>query len=181
MPEHATDDATTTATAGDTGLRTIPALVDRNATEFGDLPALSTLDEPRTTVTWRELRDRAVAFGRGLADLGLEPGDRMLISASSRPEHWVADLGAVHLGAVPATTYATLSSPQLRYIAAHSKAKVIVAEDGEQLQRWLPVLDELPDLRHVVVLGSETPPEGPRFLTFTDVAARGEALHGADP
>ena len=170
---------------------TIPMLLHRNAEEHGDLPALTTLDAAATTITWAELRDRVAAVALGLADLGLEPGGRMLISASSRPEHWVADLAAVHLGAVPCTTYATLSTPQLRYLGLHSRARVIVVEGAEQLDRWRPVLDELPELRHVVVIDPSPPPTptsdaalpggDARFVTLKDVAARGEELRAADP
>jgi long-chain acyl-CoA synthetase len=160
---------------------TIPLLLHRNAEEYGDLPALTTLDGT-SSLTWRELRDRVAALARGLADLGLGAGDRMLISASSRPEHWVADLAAVHLGAVPSTTYATLSTPQLGYLGRHSRAPIVVVEGAEQLERWRPVLDELPELRHVVVMDDAALPAGdPRFVSLADVAARGEALHADDP
>ncbi len=50
----------------------------------------------------------------------------MLIMMSSRPEHWLVDLAAVHLGAVPSTIYPTLSTDQLRYLALHSAAQVLV-------------------------------------------------------
>jgi len=85
---------------------TIPALVHRNATEFAGQPALTTLGAD-DTLTWGELRDRVAAISRGLAALGLRPGDRMLIMMASRPEHWLVDLAAAHLGAVPSTVYAT--------------------------------------------------------------------------
>ena len=58
---------------------TIPLLLHRNAEEHGDLPALTTLDAAPTTITWAELRDQVAAVALGLADLGLEPGGRMLM------------------------------------------------------------------------------------------------------
>ncbi|GAB3841032.1 AMP-dependent synthetase/ligase [Dactylosporangium cerinum] len=135
---------------------TIPSLLDRNAREFGDLAALSTL-AGTGTLTWAQLRDRVAALTLGLHELGLRPGDRMLTLMSSRPEHWLIDLAAVHLGAVPATAYATLSGDQLRYVAQHSQARVIVVEDPAQLDRIRPFLDELPSLLRVVQL--DGPPE----------------------
>src|SRR5690349_13947213 len=106
---------------------TVPALLHRNATKFADLPALSMLGS-ELTFTWRELRDEIAALARGLSELGLTAGDRMLIMMSGRPEHWIADLAATHLGAVPSTVYATLAPDQLRYIAEHSRARILVLE-----------------------------------------------------
>lgn len=123
---------------------TIPALLHRNATEFPDLPALGTLGRD-DTLTWRQVRDRVALLANGLADRGLAAGDRMLIMMSSRPEHWLVDLAAVHLGAVPSTVYATLATDQLRHLVRHSAAKLLVVEDEAALSRWKPILDELPD------------------------------------
>ncbi|MEV6301388.1 AMP-dependent synthetase/ligase [Actinoplanes sp. NPDC051861] len=133
---------------------TVPALLHRNATEYGDLPALSVLGQDGTR-TWRELRDEVAVLSRGLADLGLRSGDRLLIMMSSRPEHWLVDLAAVHLGAVPSTVYATLSDSQLQYVAAHSAAEILVLENDASYDRWKPILAELPGLRHVVIVDSE--------------------------
>src|SRR6185369_9034989 len=85
---------------------TVPSLMYRNAVEFADFPALTMHD---TTLTWSQLRDRVAEVARGLAELGVQPGDRVLIMMSSRPEHWLVDLAAMHLGAIPSTVYATLS------------------------------------------------------------------------
>ena len=132
---------------------TITTLLRRNATEHGELPALTDGIGPQAlTFSWARLRAEVAAFTHGLADLGLSASHRMLIMMSKRPEHWVADLAVTHLGAIPCTTYDTLSSDQIRYVARHSAAPVIVAEGAEQVGRLLPVLDDLPALRHVIVL-----------------------------
>ncbi|MFC7532269.1 AMP-dependent synthetase/ligase [Actinoplanes sp. GCM10030250] len=152
---------------------TVPALLHRNATEFPDLPALSVLGQQGTR-TWRELRDEIAVLSRGFADLGLRAGDRLLIMMSSRPEHWLVDLAAAHLGAVPSTVYATLSTTQLHYLAEHSGARIVVLENEAALTRWQPILDELPGLRPVVV-------DGDGAHSLRQVVDRGEAAHRADP
>jgi long-chain acyl-CoA synthetase len=161
---------------------TIPKLVDRNATEHGSLPALTTLDGPESvTLTWAELRAEVAAYTCGLAELGLRPGDRMLIMMSARPEHWVVDLAAVHLGAVPCTAYQTLSPDQLRYLGQHSKAPVIVLEGPDELARWQPILDDLPDLRTVLLLDEAAiPGADPRFRPLSAIGATGRNRYEAD-
>src|SRR2546421_9664351 len=140
---------------------TITKLLRRNATEFADLPALTDGIAPNAlTFSWARLRAEIAAFTHGLAGLGLVRGDRMLIMMSKRPEHWVADLAAAHLGAIPCTTYDTLSPDQIRYVARHSAAPVIVA-DAEALTRLTPVVEDLPALRHVIVVEEDA-----RFVSY---------------
>jgi long-chain acyl-CoA synthetase len=149
---------------------TVPVLLQRNAIEFGDLPALSLLGR-HGTLTWRQVRDRVAALSRGLARLGLAAGDRMLIMMSGRPEHWLLDLAAVHLGAVPCTVYATLSTDQLRHLARHSGAKIVVVEDEPARARW-----------EGVVAGLAEPPRIlPAGAPLDEIEARGAAAHEADP
>ncbi|MFI0469137.1 AMP-dependent synthetase/ligase [Saccharopolyspora sp. 5N102] len=153
---------------------TITGLLRRNAQRFPDHPALTSgIGPDATTLTWSRLRAEVAVLTRGLSAVGLRRGDRMLIAMSKRPEHWIVDLAATHIGALPCTTYDTLSTEQIRFVAQHSAATVLVVEGQEQMRRWLPVLDELPQLRAVVVLDPAAAPAGdPRFVTYADL--RGE-------
>jgi long-chain acyl-CoA synthetase len=160
---------------------TVPALLHRNAVEHGERPALTLLGSDQT-LTWRGLRDEVAAWARGLAAVGLRGADRMLIMVSPRPEHWFADLAAAHLGAVPCTAYDTLSPSQLRFLAQHSKAPVVVLEGAEQVARWLPILDEVPDVHTFLVLDEAAIPAGDqRFRAAREVVEAGRAAQAADP
>ncbi|WP_191248547.1 AMP-dependent synthetase/ligase [Amycolatopsis deserti] len=158
-------------------------LLRRNAAEYGDLPALTSLDDPdRPTLTWSAFRDEIAAVSRGLADLGLRRGERMLIMAPSTPDHLIADLAATHLGAISCTAYATLSPEQISYVARHSATPVVVLQGMDELKRWQQVLHELPALRRIVMIDAEAVPAGDeRFVSLAELRARGAELHAADP
>ncbi len=162
---------------------TIPMLLRRNAAEYGDLPALTSLDDPdRPTLTWSAFRDEIAAVSRGLADLGLRRGERMLIMAPSTPDHLIADLAATHLGAISCTAYATLSPEQISYVARHSGTPVVVLQGTDELKRWQQVLHELPALRRIVMIDQDAVPAGDeRFVSLAELRARGAELHQADP
>jgi long-chain acyl-CoA synthetase len=162
--------------------QTIPKLVHRNATEYGDLPAVTSLDlEGRPTLSWSQFRDEVAIVSRGLADLGLSAGQRILIMAPNSPDHLVVDLAAAHLAAISCTAYSTLSPDQVRYVARHSAAEIVVVAGAAELTRWQPVLDDLPTLRHVVLMDAEViPPGDDRFLSLADLRAKGAELHAAD-
>ncbi|MEY7973713.1 long-chain fatty acid--CoA ligase [Saccharomonospora xinjiangensis] len=162
---------------------TIAGLLRRNATEFGHLPALTSLDEPdNPTLDWAQVRGEVAAVARGLIDLGLRTGQRLVIMSPSRPEHIITDLAAANTGAIPCTAYSTLSSDQIEYVVNHSSAPIAVVAGSDELSRWRPVLDDLPDLRHVVVLDPEAVPEDDdRFLSYRALRERGSALHAESP
>jgi long-chain acyl-CoA synthetase len=163
--------------------QTIPKLLRRNATEYGDLPAVTSLDvEGQPTLTWAAFRDEIAVVARGLADLGLSAGQRVLIMSPNTPEHLVVDLAAAHLAAISCTAYSTLSPDQVRYVARHSAAEIVILAGAAELARWQPVLDDLPALRHVVMIDAEAIPAGDkRFLNLAEVKAKGAELHAADP
>jgi long-chain acyl-CoA synthetase len=158
---------------------TVPALVHRNAIEFPAQPALTALGSDEH-ITWGVLRDRVAAISRGLAGLGLSAGGRMLIMMSGRPEHWLVDLAAAHLGAVPSTVYATLSTDQLRYLGQHSAASIVVLEGAAQFEKWRPILHELPALKHVVLV-DDARVSFESAVSLRDLEAAGSASHDADP
>ncbi|MFE2281910.1 AMP-dependent synthetase/ligase [Streptomyces sp. NPDC059454] len=150
---------------------TITALLRRNAQRYAERPALTTGIGPDAgTLSWAQLRAEVAALTRGLLALGLNRGDRMLIAMSKRAEHWITDLAAVHVGALPCSTYDTLSTEQIGAVARHSAATVLVLEGEEQVRHWQPVLDDLPNLRAVVVLDwKAAPADDPRFVAYTAV------------
>lgn len=163
--------------------QTIVKLLKRNAEEYADLPALTSLDaENAPTLTWGQVRHEVAVLSRGLAEVGLQRGDRMLIMAPSSPEHLLVDLAAVHLAAIPCTAYSTLSPEQIRYVARHSAAPLVVLQGMDELKRWEQVLDDLPKLRHIVMIDSAAVPAGDsRFTSLAEVRRRGAELHEADP
>jgi long-chain acyl-CoA synthetase len=163
--------------------RTLCDLLDDNADRYGEAPAASWRDGATWhTLSWREYRQRVVEVAAGLASLGVDHGDFVALMMSNRPEHVLADQGAVHAGAVPTTLYATFAPEQIGYCAAHCAAKVAVLEDRDLAKRWQQLREELPALKHVVVLedaGDLTGWEG--VLGWEELVARGRDALAADP
>ncbi|CRK53287.1 AMP-dependent synthetase and ligase [Rhodococcus sp. RD6.2] len=148
-------------------MSTIPELVHRNAELYGDMPALS---HDGQVLTWSETRMNIARIAAALSRLGVRAGDRVAIMMSSRPEHWLTDQAVVHLGALPATVYGTMPSSQIAYLGQHSRARVAVLEGAAEVERWLPVLDQLPELERIVVMDpGARPADDERFVTWSDV------------
>jgi long-chain acyl-CoA synthetase len=128
------------------------------------------------TLTWREVRETALDVAHALADAGVRPGDAVAIMASSRTEHVLADLAAVHAGAVPMSVYNTLAPTQVAYVAAHSNPAAVVLESADQLARWATALESLPGVPVVLLDGSDD-----RVTSWDAFVAHGAQLRAADP
>ncbi|MFB4318615.1 AMP-dependent synthetase/ligase [Actinomadura sp. 21ATH] len=147
---------------------TIPGALAATVAEHGGRPAYS--DRAGTewnTLTWADVRRRARETAAGFAALGLAPGDFVALMMPNRSEHVLADLGAVHAGGVPTTVYATLAADQIAFVAADCAARYAVLDGRDQLDRWLPALDRLPELRKIIVVDAAAVPAGDdRFLSW---------------
>ena len=132
--------------------------------------------------TWRDYADQARLVGLGLRSLGVNPGDRVAVHAENRPEWVFADLAAQGIGAVTVGVYPTSPAAEVCYLLEHSEAKVVIAEDEEQLDKTLEVWDQLGDLAHAVVIDPRgvRDLEDPRVLTFEDLCELGRTHDPAD-
>jgi long-chain acyl-CoA synthetase len=104
------------------------------------------------SMSWSQYREQVAAATLGLRRLGLRRGEFLAIMTRNRPEHVIADLGAVHAGATPVSFYNTLAPEQIAYIAGHCGAAVAVVECREFMELWEKVKADLPALRRVVMV-----------------------------
>lgn len=132
--------------------RIIDAL-DQTARARGDNPALRRKRNGEwQTTSWREYREHVRLAGRALIALGVAPGEHVVILGYNCPEWFVADIGAVAAGAVPAGIYTTSTPEQCRYIAEHCAARVAFVENDAQLAKFRAVRSQLPNLRALVLM-----------------------------
>ncbi|TDC60978.1 long-chain fatty acid--CoA ligase [Actinomadura sp. GC306] len=162
--------------------QTICTVLAETAERHGDLPAYSDrVDGEWKTLTWADTRTRALETAAGFAALGLEAGDVVALMMPNRSEHILADLGAVHAGGIPTTVYATLAPDQIAFVAADCSAKYAVLDGRDQLDRWEPVLDRLPELRKVIVVEAADCPAGDRYMTWEAFTELGRKELAAAP
>jgi long-chain acyl-CoA synthetase len=102
--------------------------------------------------TWATYAERAGAIGLGLEALGVGPGDRVAIHSENRPAWMLSDLGIEGIGAVTVGIYPTSPAAEVKYLLTHSGAKVLIAEDEEQVDKAMEVRGALDELVRVVVI-----------------------------
>ncbi|MGP3956625.1 AMP-dependent synthetase/ligase [Nonomuraea sp. 3N208] len=103
-------------------------------------------------VTWAAYWTHVELVAHALLALGVEPGDRVAVHSENRPEWLYGDLGTVAVRGITVGLYPTNPPAEVAYLLADSGAKILIAEDQEQVDKALAVLDECPDLRRIVYI-----------------------------
>src|ERR1700674_1005879 len=133
------------------------------------------------TLTWTEYRLVVRNVTAGLKAMGFLPGEFAVIMSRNRPEHLIADLGVLHARGVPVSLYNTLAPEQVKYIAEHCDAVVAIVENAGFLAKFDAVRDQLPKLRHIVVMDPVGVELGGRVTSWDDLLASGEAADRRNP
>ncbi|MEU0133197.1 AMP-binding protein [Streptomyces sp. NPDC006296] len=106
-------------------------LLERNRQCFPDRTAL--VDE-RRSVTWAEFHDRTAELGRGLAELGIEHGDRVAVLSKDRIEVLESYFALARLGALFVPLNHSLTEPEVAGIVERVGAAAVIGE-SELLDR----------------------------------------------
>lgn len=106
----------------------------------GDSVAIYFEDEQ---ITYTELCERVNRLGNGLRELGVEPGDRVMVRFPNRPEAIVACLAIQKLGAIALPSMKLLRAKELRYIINNAEASTVIVYDDllDEIEKALPDLE----------------------------------------
>src|SRR5437763_3416105 len=148
---------------------TVSALPGEAAERFADHVAA----RYKSDGEWREVSyaDAVKAINEaalGLADLGIEPGERVCVLANTRLE-WVLAMYAVSAaGAVVVPIYPTNSPKECEWVIGNSGARAVICEDEGQRKKLEQIRDELDDLEYVIGIESEA-----GEISFDELRERG--------
>jgi long-chain acyl-CoA synthetase len=163
---------------------TFPKLLVRNQRTIADGVAMREKEFGIwQSYTWREYHAHVRDFSLGLVALGVKPGDKVAIIGDNRPEWVWSEIAAQAAGAASVGLYQDSNLTEVAFVIDHCDASIIVAEDQEQVDKILDMLDKLPKVRHVIF----TDPRGlrkyehPALLPFEAVEEKGRALAKEQP
>ncbi len=137
-----------------------------------------------SALTYGELQERSCRFGSALLDIGLRPEERLALLLYDTVDFPVAFWGGVRAGIVVLPLNTLLTAEQYAYILGDSRTAAIVAS-ASLLKTLQPVLDRLPRLRTIIVVGGSDADravfagghgkKGRDVHDFSDLLARGRA------
>jgi len=128
------------------------------------------------SLSYGALQECSCRFASGLKSLGLRPEERIGLLLYDTVDFPVAFWGGVRAGIVVLPLNTLLTAEQYAYILGDSRAAAIVAS-ASLAKTLLPVLDRLPRLRTVILVGGNAADKaafrGREVHDFSDVLARG--------
>jgi long-chain acyl-CoA synthetase len=155
---------------------TLPKLLRYNARRHGRDVALREKELGLwKSHTWSELQERTKLWALALRSLGVGQGDTVAIIGNSRPD-WIAAAIAAHaLRAKSLGLYQDGLEAEVGYLVAYAEAKVVVAEDEEQVDKMLRVTAGIPSVQQIVYCD----PRGMRKYIDRRLVARDTLLEAA--
>lgn len=149
-------------------LSSIPKLLARNASSYGDKPAYREKEYGIwQTWTWSQVQTEIHNLARGLIDLGVAPGDHVAVIGRNRPHLYWSMVAVQCTGAVPVPLYQDAVAEEMHYVLDHCAARFAIAGDQEQVDKVIEIQDRLPALEHIVYLD----PRGMRKYDHTRLHA----------
>ena len=161
---------------------TFPKLLLRNARAHGTRTALR---EKKLGIwqetSWSQYLEAVRSLSLGLVALGLERGDKVAILGDNRPAWIQSELAAQAAGAASVGIYQDSNLNEVAFVIDHCDARIVVAEDQEQVDKILEMIDKLPKVKAVIY----DDPRGlrsyqhPLLMSLESVRARGRAMDPA--
>jgi benzoate-CoA ligase len=104
--------------------------------------------------TYDELAARVDACAAALSSLGIAREQRILLALYDTIDFPAVFLGAIKAGIVPVAANTLLTPADYDYMLRDSRAVALVVSEG-LLATFAPLVDTLPELKHVVVSGGD--------------------------
>ncbi|APZ52104.1 AMP-binding protein [Salipiger abyssi] len=160
--------------------RSIPGLLQRNASRFAARPAYREKEYGIwQSWSWSETEKEIEAFALGLLNLGVAPGDHVAVIGRNRPTLYWAMVAAQMCGAVPVPLYQDAVAEEMEYVLQHCGARFVIAADQEQVDKVIEIQDDLHQFEHMIYVD----PRGMRkydhrqLHDYAHVQDQGRAAH----
>lgn len=183
MNDMDTDTALIRGTAAPT-LNIAYEAVDRHVVAGdGERIAMRFLDKRggHTTLSYAELSDRTDRFAAVLRSLGVQPGERVFLLAGRIPELYVAALGSFKARCVVCPLFSAFGPEPIHQRMHLGSATVLVTTASLYRRKVASIRDQLPELRHVLVV-DDTAPDGTLSIpSLMQAVAADFVLEPTDP
>jgi long-chain acyl-CoA synthetase len=108
-------------------------------------------------ISTAEFETRVRDLSLGLRELGLRPGEKVVILSENRPEWVITDFAVLCAGGVTVPIYTSLMPDQIRHIIADSEAKIVVCSNRDLWLKVEAVRGGLPLLEQAILIEEEAP------------------------
>ncbi len=134
----------------------IISLFHHKSESLGNKPYLwKKINEEFVSLSWEEVRRSVDSIAKGLLDLGILKGDRVVILSENRPEWQIADLAIMSIGAISVPVYTTSTTNDYSHIINHSGARCMIISSHELCIKALPALEKSNHCKNVIKINED--------------------------
>ena len=134
----------------------IISLFHHKSESLGNKPYLwKKINEEFVSLSWEEVRRSVDFIAKGLLDLGILKGDRVVILSENRPEWQIADLAIMSIGAISVPVYTTSTTNDYSHIINHSGARCMIISSHELCIKALPSLEKSNHCKNVIKINED--------------------------
>nr|WP_246104852.1 AMP-dependent synthetase/ligase [Sphingomonas xanthus] len=147
------------------------------AREQGEKPFLwAKRGDQWTAISYLEAARQVTALADSLRNMGLNPGDRVMLVSENRPEWLIADLGIMAAGCITVPTYTTNTTRDHQHILANSGAAAVIVSTQKLAKPLLPAVLFASECHHVISIDDIITGQSPdvaRFHHWSELVASG--------
>lgn len=127
---------------------------------------------------WTECAERVSALARGLIDLGISGGDRVMLVSENRPMWLISDIAIMASGGITTPAYTTNTPADHQHILSDSGAKGAIVSTTKLAERLLEGAKDGSQLEFVIVMEPFTSdvPDGIKILELETVLETGRGI-----
>ncbi len=164
---------------------TWPALLQEKAEKYGNRRVA--LRQKQLGVwreyTWKDYYEKVKHVSLGLIDLGLQPGDKVMLLGYNDPYLYWATLGVMASQGVATICPPDVTPPETEYFLKQSDSRLAIVQDQGQVDKLLEIKAAAPNLEKVIFWN----PKGmldyraPILMSFAQLLQRGKEFENGHP
>jgi len=139
---------------------------------------LHKIDGRYVPISTAEFAGRVKSLALGLKDLGIKPGDKVVLLAENGPDWVTADYAALCLGAITVPIYTSLVPEQIKYIIRESDARAVITSNRSLREKVEAVRNDLPGVSFLLSFEEE---QAQGTLPIRKIMEKGNRIDAENP
>ena len=134
-------------------------------------------------ISYKDFWNQTQFVGHALKFYGVDVKDKVAIHSENRPEWIISDIAIQAIQSITVGLYPTNPSSEVKYLLSHSESKILFAEDQEQVDKVLEVIEDLPNLLKIVYFESRgiTKYDNEKLISWDKFVEIGKEEYEKDP
>ena len=156
---------------------TVWQIIESNARKYKNMPAIrEKAFGIWQTWTWHDYAQNANQLALGLIEIGMKDNYPVAIVGTNRQQLYSAMFSIQMAGGIPVPMYQDAVADEMLHVLQHSEAKIIIAEDQEQVDKIIELGDKLPKIEKIVFLEERSmrPYESGDIISVRNVLEKGK-------